>query len=117
VKRHFIFKQFIIFALAGNLGCYSNWQDLNSILDKISCDTTKDKVFELARINLIEHDWDETHQLLSMYKNSDALAVTFDKNDNLISVSISKSQIKLLGLFRKQGEPILHLDCQKRYLK
>jgi hypothetical protein len=107
-------KAFIIITSTSYLGCYSNWQDIDSIVNKISCDTSKDKVFELAKLDLLEHEWDQTNRVLSIYKNSDAIAVTFNKKGSLLSIAVSKSQVKLFGLFRKQGTPIIGLNCQNQ---
>jgi len=109
---YFLFKTLIILNSVLLCGCYANWQDMDTITSKISCATPKDKVIEIARLNLIAHEWDQTHRILSMYKDSDALAVTFNKHDKLLNVVISKSDIKFLGLFRKQTTPNTFLTCK-----
>jgi len=110
-------KALVLITCTITIGCYSNWQNLDSFLAKISCDSSQKKVTELAKLNLIAYEWDQTNYVLSMYQNSDALAVTFNKKGNLLSVTVSKSDIKLLGLFRKQSKPIMNLNCQSLYLK
>lgn len=101
MKIHFIFRTLVVIFSIINIGCYSNWQNLDSFVAKISCGSTKEKVTELAKLDLIQHEWDQTHHVFSIYKNSDAIAVNFNKKGELLSIVVSKPQIKLFGLFRK----------------
>ncbi|MBU2972662.1 hypothetical protein KO527_25325 [Pseudoalteromonas sp. C2R02] len=112
MNKRLLFKLLIFILFTINTGCYSNWHDLNTFVDKISCETTKEKVIEHTRLNLIEYEWDQDNRVLSIYKNSDAVAITFNKQDKLQRIAISKSDIKLLGLFRKQSTPTTHLACK-----
>jgi len=114
---HISIKALVVITSMVTIGCYSNWHDLDSFVAKISCDSTQQKITELVQLNLIKHEWDQTSYVLSIYKNSDALAVTFNKKGNLLSVAVSKSQIKLLGFFRKQSSAVITLNCQKIKIK
>lgn len=116
MKMNTLLQTLVVSLSAAIIGCYSNWHDLDSFIAKISCDTTKEKVIEHTRLNLIEYEWDQINSVLSIYKNSDAIAITFDKQDKLKRIAISKSDIKLLGLFRKQSIPTIHLACKNKIL-
>jgi len=99
------------------IGCYSHWQDLDVFIAKVPCDSTKERVVGLAKLDLLQHEWVPEHNILSIYKNSDAIAVTFNKKGDLLSIVVSKPQIKLFGLFRKQSKAVMIVDCQSPYLK
>lgn len=112
MKINTLLQTLVVILSTTTTGCYSNWHDLNTFVDKITCDTTKEKVIEHVRLNLIEYEWDQDNRVLSIYKNSDAIAIKFNKQDKLQRIAISKSDIKLLGLFRKQSTPSTHLACK-----
>jgi hypothetical protein len=113
---HISIKALLVITSTITIGCYSNWQDLDVFVAKVPCDSTKERVVGLAKLDLLQHEWLPEHNILSIYKNSDAIAVTFNKKGDLLSIVVSKPQIKLLGLFRKQSQPVMSLDCQKNTL-
>lgn len=109
---NFFIKSLVLVTCTIIIGCYSHWQGLDIFIAKVPCDSTKERVVGLAKLDLLEHEWDQINRVLSIYKNSDAIALTFNKKGNLLTIAISKPQIKLLGLFRKQNEAVMALDCQ-----
>jgi len=109
----FLLKALIIITTVISSGCYSNWQNLDAFVAKISCNSTEKQISKVTKLNFISHEWDAQHHILSVYKNSDAIAVSFNQKGKLLSISASKSQIKLFGLFRKQATAVTILNCEK----
>ena len=53
MKMNTLLQTLVVILSTTTTGCYSNWHDLNTFVDKITCDTTKEKVIEHVRLNLI----------------------------------------------------------------
>jgi len=95
-------------------GCYSNWPDLHKAANNIECDMDKVALGKIAKRFKADSNFDEISNSYSMAKFDDAIGIAFDSKGHITTVAKTRSEIRLFGLMRKQGDVVIVKRCNRR---